>query len=146
MKSTLIVSLFVLVALSLLSGCSSTSDIEPLLSDQQTLPSYKTCIGIFTEYDTNYPWFENWVDKDGNTVHGDGSSPRAVFRIVNPVCYTNRMVGILYQYTAQDLPLPPLPASKGKIFSFELPVDFFTGTFVTIDNGHVRYIKMLSEP
>lgn len=136
-------SFFVLAALSLLSGCSSTSDIEPLLSDQQRIPSYVACIGLFTEYDTSYPWFENWVDKDGNTVHGDGSSPRAVFRIVNPACYSNRMVGILYQYTGQDLPLPPLPALKGKLFSFELPEDFLTGTFVTIDNAHVRNIVNL---
>ena len=109
-------------------------------------PSYVQCVGQFTDFEPDYPWFENWVDPDGNECHGDGSSPRAVFRIVSPTNHAGRIVGILYKYQGNDLPPPPDAVVKGKRFSLELPEDFLTGNFVTIDNSHVRNLKMEPEP
>ena len=111
-----------------------------------TPPAYVRCIGQFTDLELDYPWFENWVDQDGNESHGDGSSPRAVFSIVSPSNHADRIVGVLYKYQGKDLPSPPDPAAKGKMFSLELPEDFFTGNFVTIDNSIVRNLKMEPEP
>lgn len=133
----------VLGVAALVSGCT-TDKIGGRSSAPP--PAYVRCVGQFTDLESDYPWFENWVDPDGNESHGDGSSPRAVFRIVSPSNHADRIVGVLYKYQGKDLPSPPDPAAKGKMFSFELPEDFFTGNFVTIDNGIVRNLKMEPEP
>jgi hypothetical protein len=109
-------------------------------------PAYVRCVGQFTDLEPDYPWFVNWVDPDGNESHGDGSSPRAVFRIVSPTNHADRIVGVLYKYQGKDLPSPPDAGDKGKTFSFELPEDFFTGNFVTIDNSIVRNLKREPQP
>lgn len=86
------------------------------------------------------------MDPGGNENHADGSSPRAVFRIVSPTNHADRIVGVLYKYQGRDLPSPPGPEAKGKMFSLELPSDFFTGNFVTIDNRIVRNLIVEPEP
>ena len=135
----------VLAASVLLSaGCTSTSrNASSAGAKQATPPPYVQCVGELVEFEPDYPWFENWVEEDGTEVHGDGSAPRATFRVSSPSTYVNRMVGVLYKYEGKDLPPPPTVTEKGKRFSFELPEDFFTGKYGTIDNIHVRNMKKM---
>ena len=128
---------------ALVSGCTvdRIGDLSPVPPS-----AYVRCVGQFTDFEPEYPWFENWVGPDGRECHGDGSSTRAVFHIVAPANQAARIVGVLYTYQGDDLPPPLDVAVKGKFFSMELPEDFFTGTFVTIDNIHVRELKREPEP
>lgn len=112
-------------------------------------PAYVSCVGQFTAFEPDYPWFMNWVDQDGKLSHDDGRSPRAVFRIVSPTNHAGRIVGVLYRDhrdQGTDLPPPPDLGDVGKTFSLELPGDFFAGNFVTIDSIHVRIQKVEPEP
>lgn len=133
----------VLGAVALVSGCTGHSSGQ---RSTATPPAYVWCVGQFTDFEPDYPWFENWVDPDGTENHGDGRSPRAVFRIVSPTNHAGRIVGVLFKYQGADLPPPPDAGVKGKTFALELPEDFFTGNFVTIDNHHVRNLKLEPEP
>jgi len=133
----------VLGVAALVSGCTADSAGG---RSSATPPVYVRCVGQFTDFEPEYPWFENWVDSDGRENHGHGSSPRAVFRIVSPTNHAGRIVGVLYKDQGGGLLPPPDVGAKGKTFSLELPEDFFTGNFVTIDNIHVRNLKMEPEP
>lgn len=130
-------------AAALVSGCTADK-----IGGHSSAPlsAYVRCVGQFTDFESDYPWFENWVDPDGHECHADGSSPRAVFRLVSPTNHAGRIVGVLYKYQGDDLPSPPDVKAKGKRFSLGLPEDFFTGNFVTIDNNQVRNLKMEPEP
>ena len=131
------------LCLVLVAGSASFTDDQPSSASSLSVsPPYIKCVGQFIDYESDYPWFENWVDKDGTESHGDGRSPRATFRISTPTVYMGRIVGVLYKYEGKDLPLPPDLLEKGRAFSLELPEDFFTGKCVMIDNIHVRNLKM----
>ena len=110
-----------------------------------TTSGYVSCVGQLVDFESDHPWFENWVDRDGNDSHDDGSSPRAVFRIVSPTNQAGRIVGILIKYEGHDPSFGCNVGSKGKIFSFELPEDFLAGNFGTIDNNNVRKLKIEPE-
>lgn len=138
---------FIFLSLSLASGCSGIrTDSHPSVSPIDSSPAYIACMARFTDYEVDYPWFENRVDPDGHECHYDGSSTRAVFLVVSPANHSGRIVGVLYKYQGNDLSPPQDVGDKGKIFSLELPEDFFKGNFETIDNIHVRNLKMGPEP
>jgi hypothetical protein len=118
---------------SLTSDVTATHDRSP----------YVKCVGRFTDYEAEYPWFENWVEQDETVVHDDGRCPRATFCLSAPAVHAGRMVGVLYKYEGEDRPTPPPLSQKGKDFSFELPEDFFTGKHVTIDNVDVTNFKVM---
>lgn len=143
MKQTIMILVTLVMCAALVAGCAGSVVRQHSLASTSTLsPPFIKCVGEFTNYEAEYPWFENWVDKDGNESHGDGSSPRATFRITTPAAYTGHVVGVLFKYEGKDLPPSPDESKKGKTFSFEVPEDFFTGKFGTIDNIHVRNLKM----
>jgi hypothetical protein len=131
-----------LTTLVLLTGCAATQPSHSA-SAQSTPPPYVQCVATLVDLEPDYPWFENWVEDDGTEVHGDGSSPRAVFKITSPHNYAKRKVGVLYKYEGSDLPVPPSVSQKGTVFSFELPEDFFTGKYETIDNIHVERLRAM---
>ena len=124
------------------TGCATKTPLRAA-SAEAIPPPYVQCVGEFVEFEPDYPWFENWVDPDGNECHSDGNSARAVFRISSPSAYTNRTVGILYKYEGKDLLPSPDVSLKGRLFSFEVPEDFFTGNFGTIDNIHVKNMEKM---
>lgn len=142
MKQTIMTLVASVICAALLAGCANSATRQHSSTSAFSPPSYIKCVGQFADYEANYPWFENWVDKDGNESHGDGNSPRATFSISTPAVYTGRVVGVLFKYEGKDLPPPPDLSAQGKAFSFELPEDFFTGKYVTIDNIHVRNFRM----
>ena len=135
-------SVVLLASLALSLGCASATGLRRHAASAAVPPPFVKCVGQFTDYEADYPWFEKWVDENGNESHGDGSSPRATFRISTPAIYADRIVGVLYRCNGRDLPPPPALAAKGRTFSFELPEDFFAGKYVTIDNINVRNLRM----
>ena len=140
-------SLVLLLVAMLIAGCSQPKDDQPKsvpVSQSEDgshngsqPPEYVECQGVFAEYEPNYPFFDNWVE-DGQTVNADGEAPRGLFLISHPAVYANRKVGILFSYTGTRAPSAPEPSEKGKTFSFEVPEDFFTGNYVTIENNLIR--------
>jgi hypothetical protein len=136
-KQTLQAVALLSTAAALIAGCASTLNGQRKPAGGAAPPAV-ACVARFTDLEADYPWFENWVNEDGNTEYGDGSSPRAVFRITEPAAHSNRVVGVLYKWRGADLPPPPALSDKGKAFSFELPADFLSGKYETIDNIDVR--------
>ena len=143
MKRTIMILVASVLCAALVAGCaSSVVRQHPSASVSSPPPPFIKCVGQFTDFEAEYPWFENWLDKDENKSHGDGRSPRATFRITAPAAHKGHIVGVLFKYEGKDLPPPPDGSNKGKTFLFELPEDFFTGKFGTIDNIHVRNLGM----
>lgn len=99
------------------------------------------CTATLTRLEPEHPWFDNGAGLDGAPGSDDGVAPLAVFSISKPARYAGRSVGILFKYAGPKQPLPPSAPEVGKVFTFELPVDFLGGDYATIDNLDVRGLR-----
>ena len=70
-------------------------------------------------------------------------APLISFILVEPAKYADRAVGILFKYTANDETLLPNEAHIGHHFAFEVPEEFLSGKYKTIDNTTVRHFRKI---
>jgi len=126
-----------------LVGCSQSNTTLKDCDNATQQSGYVKCVGWLSEYEAKYHWFENWTTADGSPIHDDGWSPLATFRISSPAIYAGRTVAVLYKYGGKDSPIPPPVSHRGKDFSFEVPVDFFTGKYKTINNIDIANFRAM---
>lgn len=125
--------IIVLSGAALLAGCGTTPP---------ALPPPVPCIAELTVFVDETPWFENWVDENGNANHCDGVSPSATFRLVSPASFTGKVVTITFRAEGKDLPQPPSSSTTGTLFAIELPRDFLEGDYSSIHNMHVNELRI----
>ncbi len=114
--------------------------IEEIPVDAVNSPkTYVTCQATFSAYESEYHWFD-----DSGAGHDDGTAPLSTFVLVEPAKYADRTVGILFKYAPDaTTPSPPEGADVGCQFTFEVPEDFLSGEYKTIDNTTVRHFRRI---
>jgi len=101
--------------------------------------TYVTCQATFSAYESDYRWFD-----DSGVGHDDGTAPLSTFVLVEPAKYADRTVGILFKYAPDaTTPSPPEDADVGRQFTFDVPEDFLSGEYKTIDNTTVRNFRKI---
>jgi type II secretory pathway pseudopilin PulG len=103
-------------------------------------PEYVKCQAVLSDYQEDYPWFENSTE-NGRALHADGKSPLASFVISSPAEYADRKVKVLFKYSGGTSVTVPGVADKGRAFSFEAPEDFLMGRSEIIENDVVRNLS-----
>jgi hypothetical protein len=127
---------------------------EPVTEPVADASGYIKCVGRLVEYDTSYQRCEFWTTADGNQIQDLIISQEATFRISSPSIYAGRTVGVLCGDEADLFTTSPPISKKGKGFSlefrgnsftspFEIPEDFFTGKFGTIDRKDIRNFRAM---
>ena len=107
--------------------------------DAERSETYVTCRATLTAFKKNYAWFD-----DSSFGHDDGVAPLASFVLAEPSTYTDRAMGILFKYSADDA-MTSLAGETdiGRQFTFEIPRDFLTGKSKIIDNASVTHFHKL---
>jgi hypothetical protein len=103
--------------------------------EQSTLPSTNpiSCQATLISVREEFPWW----DHDGQN-YSHGSAPLASFILLEPEKYRERSIGILFKFSSDDEPTSPNQADIGKKFTFQIPEDFLSGKFETIENVWVK--------
>lgn len=125
----------ILLSIALLLVCTGCSTTPP------ALPPSVHCIAELTSFVKDSPWFEDWVDADGNANHCDGVAPCATFRIISPEPYSGRIVNVTFRFPSEGVPQPPSSSPTGGLFTIELPCDFLEGDYPSIYDRDVKKLK-----
>jgi hypothetical protein len=128
----------ILSCIALLSGCGLRGQGKPT-----ALPPSVQCVAELTGFVKESPWFENWVDGDGNANHCDGVAPSATLRITSPESYSGRLFTVSFRFPGEGVPESPSSSPPGTLFKIELPSDFLKGDYPSIYDRDVKNIERM---
>ena len=119
------------------SSQDHSAKVEIAEDDAGPATQYVTCRATLAAVDNNYLWHEG-----SDVGHDVGAAPLASFVLSEPAAHADRGIGVLFKHAPRSGVIsPPDQDDIGSDFTFQLPADFLTGTFTSIDNLSVKQLR-----